>query len=251
MSGTASDAVFGGGEAEGSFNEEPFFLNHDSTDSEMRFQLREESFTHGNLALRIALPISSEDLIDEAEFGADERLPYWAELWPSARALARFLLDEPSLDSPAIELGCGVALPSLALRHRGIEVLATDYYEDALRFADHNARLNGYTGLETLLLDWRRPPEDLQRFPLVVAADVLYEERNGRALLSLLPGLLEPGGQVVIADPGRVYLGAFRDAAATAGWSVDDLPERLEDAPTGGGRHVTIRLIRLRRTAPP
>ncbi len=217
----------------------------------MGFHLREESFTHGDLSLRIALPASPEDLIDEADFGADERLPYWAELWPSARALARFLLDEPSLDSPAIELGCGVALPSLALRHRGIDTLATDYYEDALGFADYNACLNGYADLQTLLLDWRHPPEDLPRVPLVVAADVLYERRNGEALLSLLPGLVSPGGQIIIADPGRVHLSAFRDAVAAAGWSVDDLPDRIEDAPTGGGRLVTIRLMRLKRTAPP
>jgi predicted nicotinamide N-methyase len=184
-----------------------------------RFVLREESFSHGDLSARLLLPASPEELIDETEFEVDERLPYWAELWPSARALARWVLDEPDLPVAAIELGCGVGLPSLALLHRRVDVLATDYYQDALLFAEENARRNGLGLPRTLLLDWREPRADVQRSPLIVASDVLYEARNGPALLELLPHLVTPAARVIIADPGRTYFPelAGQPAAGPAG----------------------------------
>jgi predicted nicotinamide N-methyase len=222
-------------------------MNVTDEDVSERFRLREEVFVHDRFATTIRLPDSSEDLIDEAEFGHDERLPYWAELWPAARSLARLLLDEPTLPPRAIELGCGVALPSLALRSRRVEVLATDYYDDALLFARYNARINGTGELPTRLLDWRHPPADLGRFPLAVAADVLYEERNVQSLLSLLPSIVEKGGQLLLADPERIHLGPFLEGATATGWKVEHLPDRMEDSPAGQGIRIRIRLIRLRR----
>jgi predicted nicotinamide N-methyase len=199
-----------------------------------RFSTRVESFRHGDFQVEISLPVSSEGLIDEAEFDRDERLPYWAELWPSARALARHLLDRPTLPAGAIELGCGVALPALALLHRACPTLATDYYEDALLFARFNARENQLGVLETLLLDWRRPPPRPGTYPLVIAADVLYEERNAAALAALLPAIVEPDGAVLIADPGRVYAPGFLLRMGTSGWRTETVGEFLEAGPAEG-----------------
>ncbi len=61
-----------------------------------RFEVREERFEHGEWAVELILPRAADELIDESEFADDERLPYWAELWPSARGLARHLLDAPA-----------------------------------------------------------------------------------------------------------------------------------------------------------
>jgi predicted nicotinamide N-methyase len=76
-----------------------------------RFDTREERFVHGDWSVDVLLPRAADALIDEAEFDADERLPYWADLWPSARALTRHLLENPPAERLAVELGAGVALP--------------------------------------------------------------------------------------------------------------------------------------------
>jgi predicted nicotinamide N-methyase len=213
-----------------------------------RFAVRAEPFTHGPISLEMLLPESAEALIDEAEFDADERLPYWADLWPSARALTRHLLDHPpSSSGRAVELGCGVALPSLALRSLGREVLATDYYADALRFARANAERNHLAPLETRLLDWRDPPAELGRFDLVLAADVLYEQRNAEALSAALPALVAPGAVVLLADPGRVWLPEFRTRMAAAGWAVEELATRAEPSPGPTGRQRSqVQILELR-----
>lgn len=215
-----------------------------------RFEVREQGFAHGGFAVRMLLPRSADALIDVSEFNVDERLPYWADLWPSARALARRLLDGEAPGDGVIELGCGVALPSLALRWRGARVLATDYYAEALEFARANAERNRIPPPETALLDWRRPPDSLGRFALVIAADVLYERRNGEALAALLPALVAPGGSVLLADPGRVHAPAFVADMEEMGWSVREEATLTEASPEVGEAVVSrVRLLRLRPPA--
>ena len=47
-------------------------------------------------------------LLDEEAFEHEEFLPYWAELWPSAIALARVLARRPLTGRRVLELGCGL-----------------------------------------------------------------------------------------------------------------------------------------------
>lgn len=216
-----------------------------------RYKVREEAFAHGGWEARLLLPHAADELIDERDFAADERLPYWAELWPSARALTRHLLDgagDPHggrewAAVTALELGSGVALPSLALRRLGCDVLATDWYAEALQFAEANAARNGLGTLRTAPLDWRDPPPNA-RYDLVLAADVLYEERNASLLADLLPRLTHPATTVLIADPGRVYAGDFVARMRGDGWIVDEAAVRQEPSVAGAESRVVIYRLR-------
>ena len=49
-------------------------------------------------------PRSADDLISEADFDKDERLPYWADVWPSSTALAGFVA---ALDGRGLRRGPG------------------------------------------------------------------------------------------------------------------------------------------------
>ncbi|MGI9180387.1 MAG: class I SAM-dependent methyltransferase [Longimicrobiaceae bacterium] len=215
-----------------------------------RFKVRIERFEHEGLELGMLLPVSPEELIDEAEFERDERLPYWAELWPSARALTRHLLEREPPPGRVLELGAGVALPSLALHARGAQVLATDYYEDALLFARANAEHNDLPPLPAALLDWRQPAEGLGRFDLILSADVLYERRNAEALAAVLPRLLTPAGRVLLADPGRVYLDEFERLMVGAGWSIVKREVREEISDPATGRTSRVRILELQQDMP-
>jgi predicted nicotinamide N-methyase len=199
----------------------------------------------GGKTYRIVHPETPDALIDEAEFDRDERLPYWAELWPSALALARRLAGLDLSDRQAIELGCGVGLPSLVALDRGARVLATDHYAAALDFAAHNARVNLGREPDTRLLDWFAP--DLAgigaAFDLTLAADVLYEERNARALAALVPVLLVPKGQLLLADPGRRWEPLFRDLMHDEGFVVETQEATVDPE----GRRITVLLHRFWR----
>jgi predicted nicotinamide N-methyase len=114
-----------------------------------------------------------------------------------------------------LEIGCGLALPSFAAALAGGRVTASDWSSSALEAVSDNAARNEVV-VDTLQLDWFDPPSELPFFDLVLAADVLYEERNVAALLDLLPGL---GRQVLLADPGRATSGRFF-ADAGRDWHV-------------------------------
>ena len=105
--------------------------------------LSSETLAVGGVELTLLRPTSPDELIDEEAFADDEFLPYWAELWPASLALAEALPEVEGLR--IVELGCGLAVPSLVAAARGAEVTATDWAEDAIELLLANAARNGLT----------------------------------------------------------------------------------------------------------
>jgi len=179
--------------------------------------------------LRLLRPRDAEALLDEHAFEHEEYLPYWAELWPSSLALARAIGGRALKGARTLELGCGLGLPSIAAALAGGRVLATDWSSEAIRMTETNAERND-AALETLVCSWTEPEPLLERAPwdLVLASDVLYEARNGEALLALLPQL---GRDIWLADPGRKAAERFL-AAAREIWQVEQrrAPELVNGA---------------------
>jgi predicted nicotinamide N-methyase len=179
----------------------------------------EQTFSVSWREVRIVRPRDVDALLDEDAFEHEEFLPYWAELWPSGLALAGEVAELDLRNERTLELGCGLAIPSVVAALQGATALAADWSPEALRFAARNARLNG-VAVETVLCSWTAPKPLLDRAPfdLVLAADVLYERRNVEPLLELLPAL---GDKVLLADPGRPALHEFLDRAAES-WCVEE-----------------------------
>jgi predicted nicotinamide N-methyase len=207
-------------------------------------ELTETLVEVGNTTYRMTHPAVADALIDEEEFDQDERLPYWAELWPSSMALARHVFREEHLaDKRVVEFGCGVGLPSIATLACGADITATDHYEAALDFARYNALVNLGRELRTQNLDWHNPrTQGLGYFDLVLVADVLYERRNVAALTALIPTLLNSDGEVLLADPGRKNTPLFLEGMREVGFGLST----EECFVSSGDRTVTVFVHRLR-----
>ena len=163
--------------------------------------------------LAVLRPRDAEAMIDEEAFDREERMPYWAELWPSGVALARALSGASLRGKRVVELGCGgLALPSIAAALAGARVLATDWAPEAIELAAANAERNG-AAVDVAEVAWDSADALVERgpFDLVLGADVLYESRNVEPLLELLPRL---GGEVWLADPRRAAAVMFFEWAA-------------------------------------
>ena len=181
----------------------------------------DERIDLGGTELVIRRPADVESLIDEERFEDDEFLPYWAELWPSGMALAQFVGGLALRGRRVLELGCGLALPSLAAATAGAAVTATDWASESIELVRRNADANGLV-VAASVLDWTSTVGVAEEpYHLVLAADVLYEERNAAPLLCLLDDVVAAGGEALIADPGRRHAGAFFARAKTAGWSLE------------------------------
>ncbi|HXV92098.1 MAG TPA: methyltransferase domain-containing protein [Pseudonocardia sp.] len=179
--------------------------------------------------IRFVHPRDAAALLYEEDVAADQAYPpYWAELWPSGIELAHAVSTRDWRDAPVLELGCGLGLPAIAAAVAGARVLATDRSADAVAFTAMNAERSGVT-LETEVCSWDDPAPLIARGPwrLVLAADVLYGQRNVDELLGLLPRLVDDDGAVWIADPQRPLIGAFLTAAAEGWRSVETTPTRL------------------------
>jgi predicted nicotinamide N-methyase len=169
----------------------------------------------------------------EAEDAIGNDAPYWAIAWPSGEALAEEVARHPPAPGARVlELGCGLALPSLAAARAGARVMATDAAPEAVAFAAHTLALGEQEG-DVAAVDWRAPRALLDAGPwdLVLAADVLYLQRNVAALQDLLPKLLRGGAQAWLADPGRAGANEML-AWARERYHVDSRPAPRHEAVT-------------------
>lgn len=184
----------------------------------------------GSVPIELERPVDAEALIEEEAFAEDEFLPYWAERWPSGIALAEHVARLELRGTKGLELGCGLGLPSLVAARQGAEVVATDWSPDAIALLARNAARNGVR-LDAVTADWRDSGAFASRgpFDLVLAADVLYEERNAAPILAVLAAL---GAPAAIADPGRRHAARFLELARADGWEIATVPD--ERIPQGG-----------------
>jgi len=181
--------------------------------------LSSEPVAVGGVSLDLLRPSSPEELLSEEAFADDEFLPYWAELWPAATALAQALPDVSGLR--VVELGCGLGLVSLVAAARGAEVTATDWAPEAIELLRENAARNGLV-VRAEVRDWRAPWAE--RFDLALAADVLYERRNVEPVLERMRELAP---EAIVGLAGRPYEQEFLRRA-------------------GGAKEIAPRVVRIR-----
>lgn len=179
-------------------------------------------------------------------FDRDEYMPYWADLWPAARMLAKAILHETwTPGAEALEVGCGLGLPGIVALSVGLRVTFSDYDLCALRFAADNARLNGFTEFRTLQLDWRHPPAEL-RVPVLLGSDLIYELRNVEPLVEFVQKVLAPGGVCLLTDQDRIPSHALRETLEARGLPFTTQVMRAGEP---GGRRLKGTLYRITRPA--
>ena len=184
--------------------------------------MQEELVTHTielpSGELRLLQPAEAAEIPDDHQVEWAPLAPYWSVLWRSGIALARQLDGESLRGLRVVELGCGLAAPSIAAARGGADVLATDGDSDALQLVVRNADANDVQ-VEIDMVDWGDPDELVERgpFDLVLGSDILYERPSVAMLLELLPRLAP---QAWIADPGRPAGEPFLEEAKRR-WSVE------------------------------
>ena len=183
--------------------------------------------------------------IGEEGFGPDERMPYWAEIWPASLLLAAWLLSRPRLVAGrrCLELGCGMGLSAMAGAAAGARVTAVDYEWPAVAHAAVNASQNAIA-LDLAVMDWRRPCLRPGSFDIIWGSDILYETRFYAPLVAVFRELLAPDGLVWLSEPWREVSRPVWERLAADGFRVTRLHE--ESVPFSTYRS-TVGLYEIRR----
>ncbi len=158
--------------------------------------------------------------------------PFWAAAWPGGQALARHVLDSPSLAAgrSVLDLGSGSGLVAVAAALAGAaEVVASEVDPYGRTAVAVNAELNGVGPVRVVgdLLGADPPGADV-----VLAGDVCYDREMTERVLPFLAAARAAGAEVLVGDPGRPYLPADRLERV----SVHDVPETAGE----GIRRTTV-----------
>ena len=130
--------------------------------------------------------------------------PYWAFAWPGGQALARYVLDDPSVirGRVVLDFAAGSGLTGIAAVMVGAAaVTAADIDPIAAAAIALNAAANGVT-IDIIGDD---PIGRPSAWDVVLAGDVCYEQPMAGRATNWLRRLAAAGTEVLLGDPGRSY----------------------------------------------
>lgn len=139
---------------------------------------------------------------EEEQHVHPQQCDLWAFAWGSG-GVAASIVDayiRTNVRSMAmLEIGAGLALPSLVSAKFGVDTLATDLITDALEVLSHNGSIYNVNNLNTSKLNWDSPASTLgdSKFDIIVCADVLYLRRSISPIINLIRDYLNMNSQYI------------------------------------------------------
>jgi len=171
------------------------------------FEVLEKEY--GDISVKVAIVKDFDDLLNHyVEHSPDDTdmIPYYADLWPSAEALAKVFVENREIikNRDVLELGAGLSLPSLICGKLGANrVVASDYHPDNSFQVYRNANLNSLD-IGYMQLDWTNPKDE--KFDIIIGSDLLYEKKSVKILVNCVKHMLKDNGIFILADPGRDHI---------------------------------------------
>ncbi len=227
---------------------------HATPDDAVADRIREKVTVEG-MTFHLERPAGLDKVFDHPgvrnAYAADEYIPYWTDLWAAGRMLAKIILREDWKRYPrdengelqVLEIGCGLGLGGIAALACRLAVTFSDVDETAVRFAIANARRNGHENAKGLPLDLRAPPN--ATFPVIIASDVMYEQRLVEPVAQFIKAVLAPDGTALVTDPDRYSSRSFRWHCGAVGLDVETSFVRAGEP---GGERTKGTLYRLRHS---
>lgn len=147
--------------------------------------------------------------------------PLFGMVWPASIMLAELMMDFDFQDYRILEIGCGMAIPSLVLHSRGANITASDYHPLAQTFLELNLSNNALPKMRYAHLDWQVDDEQPESYDVIIGSDVLYDPSHPGQLVHFLVRHLKENGQVVLTDPDREHYRKLNRLMQDRGFQLD------------------------------
>lgn len=210
------------------------------------YKTRDINISVGKLDLRIRalkdrIQYSDPDGIASQAGICSASWSLFGQLWQASRVLATTVKKLELKERRFIELGCGLALPSLVLKHRGADITASDYHPLSKTFLDNNTKLNHLPDIPHLNLSWEKPDPAIGLFDVIIASDVLYEPHHAVLLSGVINKIAAAQSKVLITCPGRGYRNQLSRLMIESGFQLTEerMPFKDGDKPPYRGRLLT------------
>jgi predicted nicotinamide N-methyase len=159
----------------------------------------------------ITLQIPKETAVQHWYREQDQQtpFPFWARVWPAAKALTQFLAEHPHYyaNKKVVEFGAGIGLPALFTATAAADVLITDHAGDAMDWlTQYHSSMN--QNIRHQQLDWSEtfvwPEADC-----VLMSDVNYKDDDFKDLLKLIQHYTAQHTMLILATPQRIIARGF------------------------------------------
>ncbi len=137
--------------------------------------------------------------------------PLFGYLWPAAVGLAAYLQDgKISVQGQRVlEIGCGLALPSLLCSRLGAFVETMDHHPDVAALISRNCQRNRLPALPFHLTSFQNTKTILGPFDVIIGSDILYDPQSYPRLEQFIVQQAAQRCRIIIADPGRYAASKF------------------------------------------
>jgi len=171
--------------------------------------------------------------------------PLFGLVWPSSVHMAQRLLSRPvQPEERILEIGCGLALPTLVGRRQGARITASDRHPLTRTFLEINAGLNEISTIKYRYGQWGEQPDACMsdtgaeplsaRYDLILGSDLLYDRDAPAALADFIANHAQPEAEAWIIDPDRGHRPAFTRNMAAFGFELVE-QDRIQDVALDDG----------------
>lgn len=141
-------------------------------------------------------------LNNTTQFFDETSWPIFGKVWPSAIVLSEYLYQAKLPFESILEIGCGLAIPTLVLCKMGYDVTASDGNSYSKSFLEINSHQNGILKPKFLEIDWRSTYNG-PKFKIIIGSDVIYDRNHPDELAKFFDAALEDDGIIILCDPNR------------------------------------------------
>jgi predicted nicotinamide N-methyase len=170
-----------------------------------------QEYIFNDITVRIYVP--DTELLKKKYTPATQKskdFPFWAQVWPAAKALCSFLSEEPYwiINKTVLELAAGLGLPSLLSAQIAKHVICSDAAEDAVEFIKKSINATVHKNISARQINWHQLPADLDA-EVVLMSDINYNPDEFIQLEKTIHQFLQQQSTVIISTPQRLMAKPF------------------------------------------
>jgi len=180
----------------------------------MYAETKVQSIHFGNHSIELLVPNQEEVkrlYKTLSALDANTPFPYWTQVWPSAIAMAQFIVKNPNyfMGKYVTELAAGLGLPSFVVAEFAKNVFCTDYLQEAVKVMSKSMKYTGIKNITCGIVDWNNIPTDFPESDIILMSDINYNPTDFEILYKVFTRFIALNCTIILTTPQRLLAKPF------------------------------------------